>query len=264
MLAGQGDEWAPTLENANPLESWNRTGGLFENDCPRHYFRLGECAIQCYTQWYSGMSCPRWEIPMDVQYKSASAVLFRYNMIIVLEWLSIPEYAEAVERFFGVPGVTKRRGAFCERSSKNANRMFPLNAKNETVQRLRELNEFDVKLYSEITNCSGDGYPFPSADESRFANTTRRVPHERFSDWRSAKKRAKSAKSPAEGDAIMSEFWRAADSGEEIERADNSSGLATGKPDLTKWKPGDKIEHVRTNTRMTTGEPISTETNRTV
>lgn len=257
MLAAQGDEFAPTLENANPFESWNKTGGLVENDCPKRAFRLGECAIQCYTQWYSGMSCPQWQIPMDVQYKSASTVLFRYNMIIVLEWLSIPEYAEAVERFFGVPGVTKRRGAYCERSSRRADKLFPLVPKNESVERLRDLNELDVKLYGEITNCDGEGYPFPSLDESRFANTTRRVPYERFMDWRSAKKRAKTAKSPAEGDAIMNEFWRAADSGEGIEKTDNTSA---GKLKLTTWHPGDKIEYVRTNTRMTAGESKLTTT----
>ena len=237
MLAEQDvDEFIPTLENANPFESWNKTAGHVENDCPKHHFRLGLCAIQCYTQWYSGMSCPRWQIPMEAQYQSASAVLFRYNMIIVLEWLSVPKYAEAVERFFGVPGVTKRRGAYCERSSRRADTMFPLVPKNETVERLRELNDFDVKLYDEITNCDGEGYPFPSIDESRFANTTRRVPHESFTAWRSAKKRAKSAKSPAEEDAIMSEFWQAVESGE----------------DLVKQLIGDEIGKANTTSRMAT------------
>ena len=98
------------------------------------------------------------------------------NFIVVLEWLSDPEYASAVESFFGVPGVTRQRAAYCERGAHTANKLVPLKIDNHTLDKLTELNEVDIGLYEELTDClDGDDekrYNFPVLDAERFDNTS--------------------------------------------------------------------------------------------
>jgi hypothetical protein len=115
--------------------------------------------------------------------------LLRYNFIVVVEWLSDPEYASAVESFFGVPGVTKRRSAFCEASSHKANKLVPLTIENHTLDKLIELNEADINLYKELTDClDGDDeqrYNFPQLDAGRFDNTSStQVHYSEYMEWK--------------------------------------------------------------------------------
>ena len=107
---------------------------------------------------------------MARQYKVAKAKLLRYNFIVIQEKLQDPEYAAAVERFFGVPGVADRKyHPWCEVHSHFANNRFPLEIKNETLETLTHLNKYDVDLYHEMTDCLDEGeYNFPAWDPSRF------------------------------------------------------------------------------------------------
>jgi hypothetical protein len=136
------------------IETWNSTGGHSPHTCPHHrsYFKLGQCAVNCYIQRFSG-ACPEFDIPIKEQYQVAKTKLLRYNFIVVLEWLSDPEYRNAVESFFGVPGVTRQRSAFCERAAHTANELVPLKIDNHTLDKLTELNEVDISLYEELTDC---------------------------------------------------------------------------------------------------------------
>ena len=195
----KGDErFVATEENANKIETWNKTGGHWPTTCIRKsrnapkgkevVLRLGECAVNCYTQWFSGLSCPQMNIPTTEQYEVARARLSQYNMIIVLEWLKDPAYAKAVEDFFGVPGVTKKRMAFCERTSRQANRIVPLVIKNETIDKLTNLNEVDIGLYKELTDCDNK-YEFPEWNPDRFDNATFKVPYYGYAQWKADKKK---------------------------------------------------------------------------
>ncbi|KAL7489056.1 hypothetical protein ACHAW6_014640 [Cyclotella cf. meneghiniana] len=159
-------DFVPTEWNANKIEAWIKTGGFQDTTCPRNEFSLGECAVNCYTQWISGLSCPQYNISTEVQFAVTNARLRRYNFIVVLERLADQKYAAAIERFFGVPGVTKRRSAFCERSSRKANKMNPLIITNETRERLIRLNEVDIRLYNDISDC-GEEYAFGKLDPAR-------------------------------------------------------------------------------------------------
>lgn len=125
-------------------------------------------------KWFSGLSCPQYNVTATEQYQSAKAKLLRYNFIVVLEKLKDPIYAKAIEDFFGVPGVTKQRGAYCERNSHLANRKYPLVIKNETKEKLVHLNELDVTLYTELAGClhGNRSSTFPTLDKSRFDNVT--------------------------------------------------------------------------------------------
>lgn len=135
--------------------------------CLRHWstgpdsgeFRLHECAVNCYVQWIGGLSCPQYDIPMNAQYEVANARLRRYNFIVILEKLKESAYINAVEQFFGVKGVARKRGAFCEKASHAANALNPFNITNETLQKLTNLNEFDLRLYNDMSDC-GEEYNF--------------------------------------------------------------------------------------------------------
>ena len=107
---------------------------------------------------------------MDQQYEVAKAKLLRYNFIVIQEKLRDPEYAAAVERFFGVPGVANRNHhPWCEVESHFANERYPLVIKNETLETLTHLNKYDIDLYHEMTDCLDEGeYNFPALDPNRF------------------------------------------------------------------------------------------------
>jgi len=180
----------PTEENANPIESWRATGGYNSTTCklkPHIRFFLSKCAVNCYTQYFSGLSCSEYKIPTKKQYQVASAILHRYNFIVVLEKLIDPKYAAAVEKYFGVPGVTNRHVPFCERASHTANKMFPLVIKHETMEKLINLNKVDIGLYKHLTDCwddDGGNYNFTKLNTSRFVNVTEKVHYNDFVQWK--------------------------------------------------------------------------------
>mmetsp|Transcript_8228 Transcript_8228/g.17540 ORF Transcript_8228/g.17540 Transcript_8228/m.17540 type:complete len:426 (+) Transcript_8228:32-1309(+) len=170
--------FTPTRENANPIETWNQTGGHVPLSCRwyqhinSHRFRIMECAVNCYSQWFSGLACPTWNISAMEQYAVAKARVLRFNMIVVIEKLRDPNYVQAVERFFGVPGLTEKGIPYCERASKLANTKFPFVVRNETRESLTRLNEIDIQLYHELSDClneEGSYNNFPEWDGNRFA-----------------------------------------------------------------------------------------------
>eukprot|EP00956_Cyclotella_meneghiniana_P013108 scaffold18805_cov95-Cyclotella_meneghiniana.AAC.2 len=132
-------DWIPTHSNAMKIESWDKTEGHVDKTCKGTHFRLGECAINCYTQWFSGLSCPQYNMSTDIQHSVA--------------------LAHAIEQFFGVKGVRKRRKAFCEKSSAKANALNPINITQEILAKLHDLNEYDLRLYNDLNNC-GNKYEF--------------------------------------------------------------------------------------------------------
>ena len=137
-------------------------------------------------QWFSKLSCPSWDVPINIQVDKARAVLHRFNMIILLEKLKDPAYVSAVEAFFGVPGLTETRSAWCERESHFVNSKFPLQVKNSTLQLLTERNKIDIALYNNISACLADGlYDFPKFDGDRFiSDDASRVHYTDFPQWK--------------------------------------------------------------------------------
>ena len=161
-----------TEDTAMKIDTWNATGGHVPFTCQRNRFKLGNCAINCYTQWFSG-ACPEHNTTISQQYHSAMVKLLRYNFIVILEWMNDPEYVSAVEKFFGIPGFDNRRAAYCERASHIANSIVPLIIRNDTVENLIGLNEVDIGLYNELTNClerdaDGKRYNFPVFNAEKF------------------------------------------------------------------------------------------------
>ena len=163
-----------TEENANKLETWTETGGHVPFECQtrngEERFWLGNCAVNCYTQWFSGLSCPKWNISQNEQYTVAKRRVLRYNLIVVVEKLRDPLYVEAIEEMFGVPGITKKGVPYCERQSHKANTNNPLLIQNKTRDRLTKLNALDIRFYVELSDCLRDlsTFDFPRWDPGRF------------------------------------------------------------------------------------------------
>jgi hypothetical protein len=171
------NEFKPTLDNAAHLETWNETSGHKPIECRTNrndiIFKNGDCAVDCYTQWYGGLSCPNWDVPIEQQYRVAMSKLLKYNMIIVIEKLKDPKYVKAIENYFGVKGILERGTPYCERKSHKANYAMPLVVRNETRDKLTLLNKVDLRLYHEITDCLNTGNnntygSIPKWDGSRF------------------------------------------------------------------------------------------------
>jgi hypothetical protein len=211
--------YVPHEDMANKLETWNTTTGhyydadstppcqLQNNDGSSTYkFFLSACAVNCYSQWFSGLSCPLVPLSptntptttnddddddrsMEQQYTIAKQKLLRYNFIVLIEQLSNPTYVNAVERFFGVPGVSNRDvHPWCEVEVQYTNKKIPVPYNKDTIDALTELNAVDIQLYNEMTNCllqvNEDEKKkivkqFPSFDTTRFSiNTTLQIDHE--------------------------------------------------------------------------------------
>ncbi len=147
---------------------------------------MSTCAVNCYCQWFSG-SCPTRdnpiEVPMKDQYEIAKNKLLRYNFIVITEMLQHPNYVDAVERFFGVPGLIPSREVhpWCEVESRYSNERVPLVIQNESLESLIRQNEIDIGLYHEMRDCLDidEANDFPAWDEKRFEmNETIQINHD--------------------------------------------------------------------------------------
>lgn len=188
----------PTEENARKIEDWNETYGFEKSSCrykkEGYKFHMTTCAVNCYSQWAAGLSCPWWEppehpgpgpegypkrkeTPIAKQYDVAKAKLLSYNLIVITEWLKYPDYITSLERFFATPNFkSKHNSPWCEIQSHNANSKNPLNMSDATREKLTNLNAVDIHLYNELRSCSFPDYSIPAFDPTRFeSNDTLRV-----------------------------------------------------------------------------------------
>ena len=194
VTSSNNETFVPTEDNAMSLEGWSENYGKYaRNDYPcarkypshpgnpERYFKMLTCGAMCYSQWFAGLSCPpEGRLPMDPeerdmslmrQYQIARGKLTRYNLVVITEWLRDTKYASAIERMFGVPGVSRTDYyPWCELESHAANEMIPLSVKNETLEKLTASNRFDRYLYDEFSECLKyrRKKDFPEWDASRF------------------------------------------------------------------------------------------------
>lgn len=140
------------------------------------------CAVNCYIQWISGLSCPLLNppdelgaeanaiVPFPQQYHVAKKKLLRYNFIVVSEMLQNEEYAGAVERFFDVPGVNQKRfSPWCEAESHHTNDLYPLVVEPGILKKLTIRNRLDISLYKDFKNCLNESdIRFPAWRRDRF------------------------------------------------------------------------------------------------
>ncbi len=140
------------------------------------------CGVNCYIQWIAGQSCPLLNppeesrlkantiVPFTQQFYVAKEKLLRYNFIVISEMLQNEEYAAAVERFFGVPGVAQKRfSPWCEAEAHYTNKMYPLVIEPDMLNKLAFRNRLDINLYNEFKQCLNEtDFRFPSWTGNRF------------------------------------------------------------------------------------------------
>ena len=103
-------------------------GNVGSKEGRRQCEKVCEHHFCCFDASSGGRDCSGDESMACHAYEACS------NLFVVsLEKLGDPAYASAVERLFGVPGVTETRSAFCERPSHKANRLVPLQIENATL-----------------------------------------------------------------------------------------------------------------------------------
>jgi len=180
----------PTEENAATLEAWSNHYGD-NNNRPnlcvgsgqpdkKIFFHMVKCGCECYLQWIAGLSCPLLNppeepgeriVPLTEQFHVAKAKLLRYNFIAISEMLQNEEYVAAVERFFGVPGISQRTySPWCEAESHYTNKLYPLVIEPEVLNNLTMRNRLDIRLYNDIKNCLDETteFRFPAWRGNRF------------------------------------------------------------------------------------------------
>jgi hypothetical protein len=90
--------------------------------------------------------------------------LMDYNMLIVTEWMTDPEYWQGIMRMFddyGTEVLSTPQNMFCGKKSKYSNALFPAILRNETLDKFKKENQLDVKLFNELTNCPDGVVVFP-------------------------------------------------------------------------------------------------------
>ena len=188
------ESFIPSSENAQTLEEWSRNYGesnKLPNLCVRTseqglFFHMVTCAINCYTQWIAGLSCPLLNppeeseakahsiIPFTQQYHVAKDKLLRYNFIVISEMLQNEEYAAGVERLFAVPGIAQKRySPWCEAESHYTNKLYPLEIEPEILHKLTKRNKLDIRLYNDFKHCLNEtDFGFPAWRGNRFETNT--------------------------------------------------------------------------------------------
>jgi hypothetical protein len=102
------------------------------------------------------------KILKDKEYleKFARETFGGYHLIIITEWLKIPEYAHSLETMFGLSGINQFAGMMCREKTIEANTANPLVITEEDMDLLKKGNEVDLKLYKEYTTCPSGGPQF--------------------------------------------------------------------------------------------------------
>ncbi|KAL7579468.1 hypothetical protein ACA910_007852 [Epithemia clementina (nom. ined.)] len=171
----------PTEENARTLERFIDRDPYFqdrrEKPCAaqqgrrgwRDVPRLWICAKSCYLRWY-GANFNCLEDKNDTtnslteSYRTALENLSQFHLIVVTEWLTNPTYWHGLTtRMFGLSNSTTdyNQNPWCDKEAKYWNQKYPAVLQNQTLEHLHQLNQWDIKLYENLTNCHPNNIVFP-------------------------------------------------------------------------------------------------------
>jgi hypothetical protein len=137
---------------------YNNTNMALKEFASSHFGRgrgnlLWTCSQECHSRW----ATRKWHanILKNKEYleKLAREKLGGYHLIVINEWLKIPEYAASIEQIFGVKHINRKAGMQCKKLTVKANLENPLNVTQEELELLTQGNTVDLKLYKEFTTC---------------------------------------------------------------------------------------------------------------
>jgi len=162
--------FVPSLENQRSLEEDIQfmTNIVQRRNCKKTKRALWRCAEECYTRWFGkNFNCIQ---NYTSDWQGALEKLMKYDIIIITDWLTDPNYVQGLEALFGVENATSnnlstKQSMHCFNESHEWNSRIPMDAiKNETRDHLHQLNRNDIQMYKRITHCPG-GVVFPDAHE---------------------------------------------------------------------------------------------------
>jgi hypothetical protein len=171
QLVRNKTEFVPSWENQRSLEEDIQilVDNVQQRNCNDKPKLLWRCAEECYTRWFGkNFNCIQ---NYTSDWQGALEKLMKYDIIIITDWLTDPNYVQGLEALFGVENalssaLTAKQRMFCFNQSREWNTRIPMDAiKNETHDHLHQLNWYDTRLYKRITNCPR-GVVFPSAQKS--------------------------------------------------------------------------------------------------
>ncbi|KAL7557100.1 hypothetical protein ACA910_009191 [Epithemia clementina (nom. ined.)] len=144
------------------------TTASLERNPPSRPPRLWQCTQNCYMRWYgSPFNCLHQHNLSESYHSTLNNLYQQFHLVIILEWLAIPEYRQGLFQMFGLlhhphphyPNVLLnfRKDMYCDAISKYWNRRYPAVLPNKTIQQIHRDNQWDIALYNTITNCAGNG-----------------------------------------------------------------------------------------------------------
>jgi hypothetical protein len=163
-------QFTPSLENEKTLEE-DMEGIMATNRALKDSQKMWRCAQECYSQWYTeayGKSYPT----VEERYQAARERLMKYDIIVVSEYLSNPDYVSGLAALFAdIDMFTLREKAtiYCSEESYYWNNKMPMPTVNDTtMQKLKDWNVHDCRLYKELTDCGGaQKVAFPNAQHQK-------------------------------------------------------------------------------------------------
>jgi len=136
-----------SLYNFTTKEWWGRTF-------------LWTCAANCHARWATGMHKHEEMLAKhDVLEQKAFETFWKYNLVVVTDWLKRPEYVAALELLFGHSNLNRQRGMHCGPSTWKANKQVPLKVSPPELEALHHFNRIDSAIYQKLTQCDFDVDP---------------------------------------------------------------------------------------------------------
>ena len=175
VFSGRFPDFTPTANNSQTLEHFieHESGKPEQAQClkmPRKKQKLWNCARNCYLRWYGQpFNCLA---NITRSFESARRMLWGYNLVVITERLSDPEYISGLLRMFGdlrTNMLNKTHKMYCFEQARYWNSKYPAVLNNATVANLTKLNALDIRLYNEINHCP-DGVVFPQFDPGEETN----------------------------------------------------------------------------------------------
>jgi hypothetical protein len=142
----QQDGFVPMENNTNmPLKEFASSG--FGK---RQANFLWTCSQECHSSrtWHNNILKDKERLEQLAREKFGG-----YHLIVINEWLKIPEYDASLEKLFGVNKINRRAGMQCMKLTLKATKENPLNVTQEELELLNKGNTVDFKLYKEYTTC---------------------------------------------------------------------------------------------------------------
>ena len=162
----------PSMDNSKSLEEFidrstepNKGCGLgsYTGRKRKRLYLLWKCSELCYLRLFGGkeVNC-YFQNNVTYNYETALQRLSEsFHLIVITEWLHDLKYRQKVLKYLGLkPYKHYDSRMYCDKS-KWYNHQYPALISNETLTRLHQMNQLDIRLYETLTSCTAKNLDFP-------------------------------------------------------------------------------------------------------